>query len=66
MRASPPASRRSARSCAAAATPAAFGYDDVLRIAAAARGDDPFGYRAEFLQLVRAAKTASAMVSQRP
>jgi Ca-activated chloride channel family protein len=38
-----------------------FGYDDVLRIASAARGDDPFGYRAEFLQLVRAAKTASAM-----
>ena len=37
-----------------------FGYDDVLRIASAARGDDPFGYRAEFLQLVRAAKTASA------
>jgi Ca-activated chloride channel homolog len=39
----------------------AFGYDDVLRIASAARGDDPYGYRAEFLQLVRAAKTASAM-----
>ena len=39
----------------------AFSYDDVLRIATAARGDDPFGYRSEFLQLVRAAKTASAM-----
>jgi Ca-activated chloride channel homolog len=39
----------------------AFAYDDVLRIASAARGDDPFGYRTEFLQLVRAAKTASAM-----
>jgi Domain of unknown function (DUF3520)/von Willebrand factor len=38
-----------------------FGYDDVLRSAAAARGEDPFGYRSEFLQLVRAAKTASAM-----
>jgi Ca-activated chloride channel family protein len=38
-----------------------FSYDDVLRIASAARGDDPFGYRSEFLQLVRAAKTASAM-----
>jgi Ca-activated chloride channel homolog len=38
-----------------------FGYDDVLRIAQAARCDDPFGYRTEFLQLVRAAKTASAM-----
>ena len=39
----------------------AFAYDDVLRIASAARGDDPFGYRTEFLQLVRAARTASAM-----
>jgi Ca-activated chloride channel family protein len=38
-----------------------FTHDDVLRIASAARGDDPFGYRSEFLQLVRAAKTASAM-----
>jgi Ca-activated chloride channel homolog len=36
-------------------------YDEVLRLASAARGDDPFGYRSEFLQLVRAAKTASAM-----
>jgi Ca-activated chloride channel family protein len=43
-----------------------FGYDDVLRTAAAARGDDPFGYRSEFLQLVRAAKTASAMQPLRP
>ena len=40
-----------------------FGYDDVLRIAAPARGDDPFGYRTEFLQLVRSAKTAAAMQS---
>ncbi|WP_313808618.1 VWA domain-containing protein [Sphingobium sp.] len=38
-----------------------FGYDDVLRIALAARGVDPFGYRGEFIQLVRAAKTAAAM-----
>jgi Ca-activated chloride channel homolog len=35
-----------------------FSYDDVLRLASAARGEDPFGYRSEFLQLVRAAKTA--------
>jgi Ca-activated chloride channel family protein len=42
-----------------------FGYDDVLRIATAARGDDPFGYRSEFLQLVRAAKTASALQPMR-
>lgn len=45
---------------------AQFGYDDVLRIASAARGDDPYGYRSEFLQLVRAAKTASAMQPLRP
>ena len=43
-----------------------FGFDDVLRVASAARGDDPYGYRAEFLQLVRAAKTASAMQPLRP
>jgi Ca-activated chloride channel family protein len=43
-----------------------FSYDDVLKVASAARGDDPYGYRAEFLQLVRAAKAANAMVSQRP
>ena len=43
-----------------------FGYDDVLRIAAAARGEDPYGYRSEFIQLVRAAKTASALQPLRP
>jgi Ca-activated chloride channel family protein len=43
-----------------------FSYDDVLRIASAARGDDPFGYRSELLQLVRAAKTASALPPLRP
>jgi Ca-activated chloride channel homolog len=42
-----------------------FGYDDVLSIASAARGEDPFGYRSEFLQLVRAAKTASALPASR-
>jgi Ca-activated chloride channel family protein len=31
-------------------------YDDVLQIAGAARGPDEFGYRSEFVQLVRAAK----------
>jgi len=36
-------------------------YDQVLRIATAARGEDAFGYRAEFIQLVRTAKTAGAM-----
>jgi Ca-activated chloride channel family protein len=39
----------------------AFSYDDVLSIAKTARGEDAFGYRAEFLQLVRLAKSARAM-----
>jgi len=38
-----------------------FTWDDVLELAKAARGSDPFGYRAEFLSLVRLAKTARAM-----
>ncbi|GAB4343022.1 MAG: VWA domain-containing protein [Desulfobulbaceae bacterium] len=38
-----------------------FGYDDVLRLAEPARGRDPYGYRAEFLNLVRLAETARAM-----
>lgn len=33
----------------------AFGYDRILDIAAASRGADPFGYRSEFLSLVRLA-----------
>ncbi len=36
-------------------------YDDVLRIADGAKGTDPFGYRTEFVRLVRAAKSARAM-----
>ncbi len=35
-----------------------YTFDDVLALAQAARGDDPFGYRAEFLNLVRLAKSA--------
>jgi Ca-activated chloride channel family protein len=34
---------------------ARFGYDKIIEIAAAARGSDPFGYRSEFLSLVRLA-----------
>jgi Ca-activated chloride channel family protein len=36
-------------------------YEDVLRMATSARGEDGFGYRSEFIQMVRAAKTASSM-----
>lgn len=38
-----------------------FGYDDVLALAAASRGRDEYGYRSEFLTLVRLAKSARAM-----
>jgi Ca-activated chloride channel family protein len=39
----------------------ALSYDDVLKIAAAARGKDEFGYRSEFVQIVRAAKNAGTL-----
>jgi Ca-activated chloride channel homolog len=38
-----------------------FGYDDVIALAQGARGADPFGYRAEFVQLARMAKTAAGL-----
>lgn len=38
-----------------------FGYDDVIALAKTARGDDEFGYRAEFINLVRLAKSAAAL-----
>lgn len=36
-------------------------YDDVLRIASGSRGRDEFGYRSEFVELVRAAKRARSL-----
>jgi Ca-activated chloride channel family protein len=39
---------------------AAFGFDRIMEIATAARGTDPFGYRSEFLSLVRLASALSA------
>jgi Ca-activated chloride channel family protein len=35
-----------------------YNYDDVLALAQGARGADPYGYRSEFLNLVRLAKSA--------
>lgn len=35
-----------------------WGFDDVLAMAQQGKGDDPFGYRAEFIRLVRLAETA--------
>jgi Ca-activated chloride channel family protein len=37
-----------------------FGYDRIAEIANAARGTDPFGYRSEFLSLVRLASALDA------
>ena len=36
-----------------------FGYEDVIELALDARGRDEFGYRSEFVQLVRAAQVAA-------
>jgi Ca-activated chloride channel homolog len=38
-----------------------FDYDRAIGLARAAKGDDPFGYRGEFIQLLGLAKTAPAM-----
>jgi Ca-activated chloride channel homolog len=35
-----------------------FNFDDVFALAGSARGEDPFGYRAEFINLARLAKSA--------
>ena len=37
-----------------------YGYDDVLALAQDARGEDRFGYRAEFVTLVRLAKSIAS------
>ncbi len=38
-----------------------YSYDQVIELAQRSRGEDRYGYRTEFVQLVRKAKTASAM-----
>ncbi len=42
-----------------------FSYDDVIKLALGAKGVDEFGHRAEFINLVRAAKTAAALAPQK-
>ena len=42
-----------------------FTFDDVIALANGAKGDDAFGYRAEFVNLARLAKSASASVAPR-
>jgi Ca-activated chloride channel family protein len=44
----------------------AFGYDDVVALAQANKGEDEFGYRAEFINLARLAKSAAAMQRRQP
>lgn len=43
----------------------AYSYDDVIKLALGAKGIDEFGHRAEFVNLVRAAKTAAALAPQK-
>ena len=38
-----------------------FSYDDVVSLAQSAKGEDRFGYRAEFINLVRLARSAAAL-----
>ncbi|MEM7662060.1 MAG: VWA domain-containing protein [Pseudomonadota bacterium] len=40
-----------------------FGWDEIIGLANSAKGPDEFGYRAEFVQLARAAKTAAAQAA---
>ncbi len=42
-----------------------FSYDDVIKLALDAKGVDEYGHRAEFINLVRAAKTAAALAPQK-
>ena len=38
-----------------------YGYDDVVALAQGARGEDPFGYRAGFIDLVRLARSLAVV-----
>jgi Ca-activated chloride channel family protein len=40
-----------------------FTWDSVIDLANAAKGKDEFGYRAEFVQLARLAKTAASLAA---
>jgi len=37
-----------------------YSYDDLLSLASSAKGKDEFGYRSEFINLVRLAKSLDA------
>jgi Ca-activated chloride channel family protein len=42
----------------------AYGWNEVIALAQGARGNDEFGWRAEFIQLARTASTAAALPTQ--
>ncbi len=42
-----------------------YSYDDLIALAISAKGEDRFGYRAEFVNLVRLAKSAAALEPQK-
>ncbi len=41
-----------------------YSYDDVINLAQSAKGEDKFGYRAEFINMVRLAKSAPVMKNE--
>ena len=43
-----------------------YSFDDVISLAKSAKGEDEFGYRAEFINLVRLAKSAPALDTLKP
>ena len=43
-----------------------YSYDEVIALASGAKGEDPYGYRAEFVNLVRIAKTARDLETLKP
>ena len=43
-----------------------FSFDDVVKLAESAKGEDKFGYRAEFINLVKTAKAAKSIENLAP
>ena len=62
--ASPLRWRRSGRCCAVGRYTTTFGYDDVIALANAAKGQDDFGYRSEFVNLVQASEVRRRYAAQ--
>jgi hypothetical protein len=56
----PPQLPHSVNYCVARFT-GSYSYDEIIELALSARGDDRLGYRADFINLVRLAKSATEM-----